>query len=111
MMKTMCRWAVVLAAFTLSSCGGDKAKEAAREMCTCIAPLNELSKKAKQLMNSQDKNAAMEIMTELATVREEAMNCVKELKDKYEGDVSEDDLIKAIKEECPETAELMFKGK
>lgn len=96
----------VVATLGLASCGGG-ADKAAEEACACVKSLVDLQKEAESL-DEDDTEAAMEIMQEIQQTQEEVMICLEGVADEYKDKVEKEDLIKAMKEECPDAAKEMF---
>lgn len=108
-MKKILFSASMFSAIALTSCGGgEDAKNAAKDICKCMEPMMELTEKAEKAQENPSEMNASEILSELSKLQGEAMDCVKGVSEEYKDKISKDEMISAVKEECPKTGELMF---
>lgn len=85
----------------LVSCGGGAA-EAGKEMCECFKDYDEIMDAAS---NAADTDALLEAQKK----SQEMAKCAQGLKEKYEGKVDKDDVLKAMEKECPDLAKELKK--
>ncbi|MCP3928498.1 MAG: hypothetical protein GY705_05290 [Bacteroidetes bacterium] len=100
----------LLAIFVTTGCSkGDKYEKMAKELCQCMEPLAEMSRKAQELTDAGGEEAMKSFMEEMRQTAEDAEACATQLEKKY-GEVPVEDEEKAeeaLLKYCPEIIEIM----
>ncbi len=90
-----------VASLGMISCGGS-ADEASKEVCECF-------KDFESVMEAAGNAESMDAMMEAQKKSQEMAKCAEELKKKYDGKVSKEDLLKGMEDNCPDIAKELKK--